>query len=1202
MLARDGLACSGRGLVLTPEARTGIARDAAADVAALLASGATVDGAPLRPGDVAVLVRTNDQGTVIRDALAAVGVPAVLSGTTSVFGTPAAREWLTLLHALEQLRPIRIRDAALTCFLGRSVAELCGAGGDDDAADALLDDLGATLRRWAAVLHGKGVAALLEAVTTGTGLPGRLLGVADGERRLTDVRHVGQALHAAAVDAHLGPAALVEWLRHRIDEAAADVGLERSRRLDSDAAAVQVITVHRSKGLEFPVVYVPFGWDRYVPREPDVPLLHDDGDARVLDVGGAGGPRWSEHCARHEAEEAGEDLRLLYVALTRARCQVVTWWVPATTTPTSPLHRLLFGRRGPGATPPASCPVPNDAAALTALRALAGADLAVEPVRDRSPVSFAPAAAPTAALAAATFTRTLDLAWRRTSYSALTAAAHGGPPAGVVAEPEVREKDDEGQAADEGADGPIVLDAVMTSGAAVADPGLAVPSPMADLPVGTGFGTLVHAVFESADLTAPDLRAELLRCVHAELDRHPTPTVDPDALAEALVPVARTPLGPLADDRCLADIAPRDRLAELDFELPLAGGDTPRRGRPARRPRPAAAPAPPRRRPPRGLPATGSPPWRGNRCGATSPAASTPSCAWPGPRFAVVDYKTNWLGPIGPDGPEPLVAAHYTPERLAAAMLDAHYPLQALLYAVALHRFLRWRLTGLRPAPAPRRGAVPVPARHVRAGRSGGRRRALRCLLLAAAGGAGDGAVGPARSGSPVTGRVLLDDPHDARVTRTATGVLAEFNAAGVLEPADVHVAGRIARLGGESADDVLLAVALAVRGVRLGSVCVELAAVRGTVLGAGDEPVDVSGLPWPEPAGWVAACAASPLVAAGADTPGGRPLRLVDGLLYLERYWRQEEVVRTELAARAGVPPAVDLDRLRAALARRFGDDGDPREDRQRLAAAVTALRPLTVLAGGPGTGKTTTVAKILVLLRDRPGPPPRIALAAPTGKAAARLQEAVRDAGVDDPPTALDPAPAAGLAARPQPVPPRSARPAALRRGRRRRDVDGVADDDGPAARRRPPGRPAGARRRPGPARVRRGGCRPRRPGAGPRPSRTAPRRRARGAGTARRDRQRGGHAGARVAVPRGGRRRSRGPCRPATRTRRSHCCAAEVTTCSSWRRTRPPHRRRYAPTSSTPGSRWPPRHGAATSRPPSPHWSGTACCAGTGAAPTA
>jgi len=121
VLTRDGLPCSGRGLVLTPEARSRVARDVAADVAALLASGATVAEAPLRPGDVAVLVRTNDQGTVVRDALAAVGVPAVLSGTASVFGTPAAREWLTLLNALEQPRPLRIRDAALTCFLGEAV-------------------------------------------------------------------------------------------------------------------------------------------------------------------------------------------------------------------------------------------------------------------------------------------------------------------------------------------------------------------------------------------------------------------------------------------------------------------------------------------------------------------------------------------------------------------------------------------------------------------------------------------------------------------------------------------------------------------------------------------------------------------------------------------------------------------------------------------------------------------------------------------------------------------------------------------------------------------------------------------------------------------------------------------------------------------------------------------------------------------------
>jgi exodeoxyribonuclease V beta subunit len=686
VVSRDGLPCSGRGLALTAEARPRVARDVAADVAELLGAEATVAGAPLRPGDVAVLVRTNDQGTLMRDALAAVGVPAVLSGTASVFGTPAAREWLTLLHALEQPRPIRIRDAALTCFLGRTVAELCGAD-----ADALLDELGATLRRWAAVLHGKGVAALLEAVTTGTGLPGRLLGAADGERRLTDVRHIGQALHAAAVDAHLGPAALVEWLRHRIDDAAADVGLERSRRLDSDAAAVQIITVHRSKGLEFPVVYVPFGWDRYVPREPDVPLLHDDAGARVLDVGGAGGPRWPEHCARHEAEEAGEDLRLLYVALTRARCQVVTWWVPATTTPTSPLHRLLFGRRGPGVTPPASCAVPNDTAAWTVLRGLAGPDLAVEQVRDRPRAAFAATGSAPTALAVARFRRSLDLEWRRTSYSALTAGVHDGP--AVVTEPEVWEKDDEGPE-------PGTGDGAAGDGGAdpgVTDPALAIASPMADLPVGAAFGTLVHAVLESANLTAPKLRAELLGRVHAELDRHPTPTVDPDALADALLPVARTPLGPLAAGRSLADLAPADRLAELDFELPLAGGDTPgaqiRLGDLVPLLRRHLPPDDPLAGYPARLAPLAAQPLRGYLTGSIDAVLRLRDPE----RYAVVDYKTNWLGPIGPDGREPLLAAHYTPERLAAAMIDAHYPLQALLYSAALHRFLRWRLRGYDP-------------------------------------------------------------------------------------------------------------------------------------------------------------------------------------------------------------------------------------------------------------------------------------------------------------------------------------------------------------------------------------------------------------------------------------------------------------------------------------------------------------------------
>ncbi|MGE3286342.1 MAG: exodeoxyribonuclease V subunit alpha [Pseudonocardia sp.] len=250
-------------------------------------------------------------------------------------------------------------------------------------------------------------------------------------------------------------------------------------------------------------------------------------------------------------------------------------------------------------------------------------------------------------------------------------------------------------------------------------------------------------------------------------------------------------------------------------------------------------------------------------------------------------------------------------------------------------------------------------------------------------------------------------DPFDHRRVLRARGLLDAFNAAGVLHAADVHVATRLGRLGGEADERVLLAIALAVRGIRTGSVCVELATQHRTVLGESDDPAAVAALPWPEPAAWAAACTAGPLVADGAEAPPGSPARLVGGLLYLERYWRQEEQVRRDLEARAVPVDRDDYDaaRVRAALERHFPAPPDPADGgadvraaaaRQRLAAAVGVVRRVSVLAGGPGTGKTTTVARLLaVLAASRPAgrPPVRIALAAPTGKAAARLEEAVHE-----------------------------------------------------------------------------------------------------------------------------------------------------------------------------------------------------------------
>jgi len=247
-----------------------------------------------------------------------------------------------------------------------------------------------------------------------------------------------------------------------------------------------------------------------------------------------------------------------------------------------------------------------------------------------------------------------------------------------------------------------------------------------------------------------------------------------------------------------------------------------------------------------------------------------------------------------------------------------------------------------------------------------------------------------------VSAEQLEVDPYDARLARGASGLLAEFNLAGVLSAADVHVAQRLGGLAGEIDETVLLAAALAVRAVRLGSVCIALAEVRETSAADDEESaVDLSALPWPDVRPWQDAVTASPLVAVGADGDPSRPLRQIDDLLYLDRYWRQEEVVRHEIDDRMARPaPEVDTGLLETTLDRLFTGD---RDQMQRRAARTVAQRTVTVLAGGPGTGKTTTVARLLDLLRTLEGEP-RIALAAPTGKAAARLEEAIASTAADD------------------------------------------------------------------------------------------------------------------------------------------------------------------------------------------------------------
>jgi len=242
-----------------------------------------------------------------------------------------------------------------------------------------------------------------------------------------------------------------------------------------------------------------------------------------------------------------------------------------------------------------------------------------------------------------------------------------------------------------------------------------------------------------------------------------------------------------------------------------------------------------------------------------------------------------------------------------------------------------------------------------------------------------------------VSRAAVLPDPFDARVPQRATGLLGVFAERALLTSADVHVAATLGRLAGESDGRVLLAAALTVKAVRSGSVCIDLAAVRHSAVADPWTELPPAEAAWPDPSDWVARCEASPMVAVGSQSHADRPLRLVDGLLYLDRYFRQQELVRAAVNDRAAQPPPpVDSSRLGAALEELF-DGAAP--DHQRLAAAACATGRFTVIAGGPGTGKTTTVARLLALLAMISDAPVRVALAAPTGKAAARMQEAVAE-----------------------------------------------------------------------------------------------------------------------------------------------------------------------------------------------------------------
>jgi len=278
---------------------------------------------PLQPKDIAVLVRTGKEADAVRDALRVRGVASVyLSDRDSVFASDEAQDlclWLRGVAEPQNMR--RVRAALGTRTVGLSLLELYALATQDELLDTRAEQMRELHQTW----QSQGVLAMLRQSLHVLQLAGRWRGQPDGERRLTNVLHLAELLQAASAQID-GEQALIRWLSQQIDEAQSgntNGGEEQTVRLESDEDLVKVITIHASKGLEYPVVCLPFAHSHRVMEAHKTPVLQrDDGEGERL---------WTLDFDKDDTRVADrdrlrEDLRLWYVALTRARHALWVGW------------------------------------------------------------------------------------------------------------------------------------------------------------------------------------------------------------------------------------------------------------------------------------------------------------------------------------------------------------------------------------------------------------------------------------------------------------------------------------------------------------------------------------------------------------------------------------------------------------------------------------------------------------------------------------------------------------------------------------------------------------------------------------------------------------------------------------------------------------------------------------------------------------
>lgn len=679
--------------------RTELMTAFAGDVAELLECGARIDGRPLAPSDIAVLCRTKAQIARAREALLALGIPCVDRGERDVFESAEAWELACVLRAmLHPGDPARLRAALATAAHGLDAAGIARL--DDAAAD--LANVAERFAEYGRLWSEAGLVRALERWRREEGALPRLLALEDGERRITNWLHLGELLQAIALERGPSREGLVGWLERAIadEEVRRELGSEASLlRLERDDEAVSLLTLHGSKGLEFEIVYLPSLWESWqgggLPnaekarqgqnRNPPVRFHDASCGLRSLDLGG---PDYGDHVEQASQERQSEALRLLYVALTRARHQCVVYWgAIGRDYWQSPLAALLDvpeSEERSGESPEARAKRIrkwDDAAWMNAWRAVGeaarrapgeGEAFSIEWARRVARGRWQPSPSPLPPLVEPRPLRVWARAQRTTSFSGLVRGAPREVSSGPWAIGRDLDALVEGEAtriADEAFEPEARAGSDLTGG-------------MDAFPRGAEAGTLLHEVLEAVRFDALD-DARIEELAKEALTRN---GLDPglrESVRHVVHAVARTPLRREPAPFRLADVAPGRFRPELEFTL-AAPGDAERGGFDPRRLATLLESAPPDSPLARYVPRLACLDWgelQGHLRGFIDAVFHD------GERYFLLDYKSNHLGGSQAD---------YRPARLLTPMIEHDYVLQYLIYSVALDRHLARTLEGYR--------------------------------------------------------------------------------------------------------------------------------------------------------------------------------------------------------------------------------------------------------------------------------------------------------------------------------------------------------------------------------------------------------------------------------------------------------------------------------------------------------------------------